>query len=86
LFWSGLKSVWQVYLACNHSNHPDGVVPLSCNVSPKYQSVTHVSRQSFPSLAALGNQLALLAVVGTLGYAFVDQLNCILVELPAHFA
>jgi len=33
-----------------------------------------VSRHSFPSLAALGNQLALLAVVGMLGYAFVDQL------------
>jgi disulfide bond formation protein DsbB len=33
-----------------------------------------VSRHSFPSLAALGNQLALLAVVGKLSYAFFDQL------------
>jgi disulfide bond formation protein DsbB len=33
-----------------------------------------VSKLSFPSLAALGNQLALLAVVGMLSYAFVDQL------------
>jgi disulfide bond formation protein DsbB len=32
-----------------------------------------VSKHSFPSLAALGNQLALLAVVGVLAYAFVDQ-------------
>ena len=33
-----------------------------------------VSKQSFPSLAALGNQLSLLAVFGTLSYAFFDQL------------
>ncbi len=33
-----------------------------------------MSQHSFPSLAALGNQLALLAVVGVLSYAFVDQL------------
>lgn len=36
-----------------------------------------MSRVSFfspPSLAALGNQLALLAVIGVLSYAFVDQL------------
>lgn len=33
-----------------------------------------MSKHSFPSLAALGNQLALLAVVGVLGYAFFDQL------------
>jgi disulfide bond formation protein DsbB len=33
-----------------------------------------MSKQSFPSLASLGNQLALLAVVGTLSYAFFDQL------------
>ena len=33
-----------------------------------------MSRHSFPSLAALGNQLALLAVVGKLSYAFFDQL------------
>ena len=33
-----------------------------------------MSRHSFPSLAALGNQLALLAVIGVLSYAFVDQL------------
>ena len=33
-----------------------------------------MSKHSFPSLAALGNQLALLAVIGTLSYAFVDQL------------
>lgn len=32
-----------------------------------------MSQHSFPSLAALGNQLALLAVVGVLSYAFVDQ-------------
>ena len=30
-------------------------------------------KYSFPSLAALGNQLALLAIVGMLSYAFVDQ-------------
>ena len=33
-----------------------------------------MSKQSFPSLASLGNQLALLAVVATLFYAFFDQL------------
>ncbi|QWD61411.1 disulfide bond formation protein B [Polynucleobacter sp. MWH-UH25E] len=33
-----------------------------------------MSKHSFPSLAALGNQLALLAIVGTLSYAFFDQL------------
>lgn len=33
-----------------------------------------MSRYSFPSLAALGNQFALLAVVGMLTYAFIDQL------------
>lgn len=33
-----------------------------------------MSKQTFPSLAALGNQLALLAVNGTLAYAFFDQL------------
>lgn len=33
-----------------------------------------MSKNSFPSLASLGNQLALLAVVGVLSYAFVDQL------------
>ena len=33
-----------------------------------------MSKHSFPSLAALGNQLALLAIVGMLSYAFVDQL------------
>lgn len=33
-----------------------------------------MSRHSFPSLAALGNQLALLAVIGVLAYAFIDQL------------
>ena len=33
-----------------------------------------MSKHSLPSLAALGNQLALLAVVGMLSYAFVDQL------------
>ena len=32
-----------------------------------------MSKFSFPSLAALGNQLALLAVIGVLSYAFVDQ-------------
>lgn len=31
-------------------------------------------QSSFPSLAALGNQLALLAIVGMLSYGFVDQL------------
>ena len=33
-----------------------------------------MSKHSFPSLAALCNQLALLAVVGILSYAFFDQL------------
>jgi len=33
-----------------------------------------VSKQSFSSIAGLGNQLALLAVIGVLSYAFVDQL------------
>jgi disulfide bond formation protein DsbB len=33
-----------------------------------------VSRNSFSSLATLGNQLALLAVIGCLSYAFIDQL------------
>ena len=33
-----------------------------------------MSKISVPSLAALGNQLALLAVIGVLAYAFVDQL------------
>ncbi len=33
-----------------------------------------MSKHSFPSLAALGNQLALLAIIGMLSYAFVDQL------------
>ena len=33
-----------------------------------------MSKNSFPSLAALGNQLALLSIVGMLSYAFVDQL------------
>lgn len=33
-----------------------------------------MSKLSFPSLAALGNQLTLIAVIGVLAYAFVDQL------------
>ena len=33
-----------------------------------------MSKISFPSLAALGNQLALVAIIGILSYAFVDQL------------
>ncbi len=33
-----------------------------------------MSKHSFPSLAALGNQLALVAIIGMLSYAFVDQL------------
>jgi disulfide bond formation protein DsbB len=33
-----------------------------------------VSKQAFPPLAALGNQLALIAIIGMLSYAFVDQL------------
>ena len=33
-----------------------------------------MSRHSFPSLASLGNQLALASVVGVLTYAFVDQI------------
>lgn len=32
-----------------------------------------MSKHSFPSLAALGNQLCLLAIIGVLSYAFVDQ-------------
>ena len=39
-----------------------------------------MSKHPFPPLAALGNQLALLAVVGMLSYAFVDQL--VFGELP----
>ena len=39
-----------------------------------------MNKYSFPSLAALGNQLALLAIVGMLSYAFVDQIY--LGELP----
>ena len=39
-----------------------------------------MSKYSLPSLAALGNQLALAAVVGSLSYAFVDQFY--LGELP----
>lgn len=33
-----------------------------------------MTKQSFPSLAGLGNQLALAAIIGMLSYAFVDQL------------
>lgn len=33
-----------------------------------------MSKSSFPSLAALGNQFALLAIIGVLSYAFFDQL------------
>jgi disulfide bond formation protein DsbB len=33
-----------------------------------------VSKSSFPSLAGLGNQLALAAIIGMLAYAFFDQL------------
>ena len=33
-----------------------------------------MSKATLPSLAALGNQLSLLAVIGVLSYAFVDQL------------
>ena len=33
-----------------------------------------MSKQTFPSLAGVGNQLALLAVIGVLSYAFFDQL------------
>ena len=33
-----------------------------------------MSNQSFPSLASLGNQLALAAIIGMLSYAFVDQI------------
>ncbi len=33
-----------------------------------------MNKLSFSSLAALGNQLALLAIIGTLSYAFFDQL------------
>jgi disulfide bond formation protein DsbB len=39
-----------------------------------------VNKHSFPSLAALGNQLALAAVIGVLSYAFFDQIY--LGELP----
>jgi len=33
-----------------------------------------VNKHSFPSLAALGNQLSLTAVIGVLSYAFFDQI------------
>ena len=33
-----------------------------------------MSKQAFPPLAALGNQLALIAIIGMLSYSFVDQL------------
>jgi disulfide bond formation protein DsbB len=33
-----------------------------------------VSKQAFPSLAALGNQLALTAIIGVLSYAFFEQI------------
>jgi disulfide bond formation protein DsbB len=33
-----------------------------------------LSKQAFPSPAALGNQLALTTIIGMLSYAFVDQL------------
>lgn len=33
-----------------------------------------MSKSSFPSLAGLGNQLALAAIIGMLSYAFFDQL------------
>jgi len=33
-----------------------------------------LSKRAFPSPAALGNQLALTAIIGMLSYAFVDQL------------
>ena len=33
-----------------------------------------MSKNSLPSLAALGNQFALLAIIGVLSYAFIDQL------------
>jgi disulfide bond formation protein DsbB len=33
-----------------------------------------LTKQAFPSLAGLGNQLALAAIIGMLSYAFVDQL------------
>jgi disulfide bond formation protein DsbB len=33
-----------------------------------------VSKSSLPSLAGIGNQLALAAIIGMLSYAFVDQL------------
>lgn len=39
-----------------------------------------MNKHSFPSLAALGNQLALAAVIGVLSYAFFDQIY--LGELP----
>ena len=67
--------VWETSCRFDHvgddSSHLNCLVPLSCNEPFKYQPV---SQHSFPSLAALGNQLALLAVVGVLAYAFVDQL------------
>ena len=47
------------------------MVPLACKHPSQYQPV---SKLSVPSLAALGNQLVLLAVIGVLAYAFVDQL------------
>jgi disulfide bond formation protein DsbB len=34
-----------------------------------------LTKQAFPSLAGIGNQLALVAIIGMLSYAFVDQLN-----------
>jgi disulfide bond formation protein DsbB len=33
-----------------------------------------VSKQAFPSLAALGNQLALTAIIGVLSYTFFEQI------------
>ena len=53
------------------------MVPLACKHPSQYQPV---SKLSVPSLAALGNQLVLLAVIGVLAYACVDQL--FFVELP----
>ncbi|CAM3598815.1 disulfide bond formation protein B [Polynucleobacter brandtiae] len=39
-----------------------------------------MSKQAFPSLASLGNQLALVAIISMLSYAFVDQF--VFGELP----
>jgi disulfide bond formation protein DsbB len=39
-----------------------------------------MNKQAFPSLASLGNQLALAAIIGMLSYAFVDQF--VFGELP----